>query len=49
VAGTLEYGIIGADEGIVSSERAPSGVREGSHLGIDEFVEPNVSIGGLEG
>ncbi|MCL6415403.1 NAD-dependent succinate-semialdehyde dehydrogenase [Aestuariirhabdus sp. Z084] len=42
----LEYGIVGANEGIISSEVAPfggvkeSGIgREGSRYGIDDFVE----------
>ena len=42
----LEYGIVGANEGIISTEVAPfggmkeSGIgREGSKYGIDEFVE----------
>ena len=46
VAEALEYGIVGANEGIISSEVAPfggvkeSGVgREGSKYGIEEFLE----------
>ena len=46
VAEALEYGMIGVNEGIISSELAPFGGvkesgqgREGSHHGIDEFVE----------
>ena len=46
VAEALEYGIIGINEGIISTEVAPfggmkeSGIgREGSKYGIDEFVE----------
>jgi succinate-semialdehyde dehydrogenase/glutarate-semialdehyde dehydrogenase len=42
----LEYGIIGINEGIISSELAPFGGvkesglgREGSHHGIEEFLE----------
>ena len=45
-AEALEYGIIGINEGIISTEVAPfggmkeSGIgREGSKYGIDEFVE----------
>ncbi len=46
VADALEYGIVGINEGIISTEVAPfggmkeSGIgREGSKYGIDEFVE----------
>ncbi|HFQ15461.1 MAG TPA: NAD-dependent succinate-semialdehyde dehydrogenase, partial [Rhodobacteraceae bacterium] len=46
VAEALEYGIVGINEGIISTEVAPFGGvkesglgREGSHHGIDEFVE----------
>ncbi len=46
VAEGLEYGIVGINEGIISNEVAPfggvkeSGIgREGSHYGIDDFVE----------
>ncbi|MBI1386248.1 MAG: succinate-semialdehyde dehydrogenase [Rhizobiales bacterium] len=46
VAEALEYGIIGINEGIISSEAVPFGGvkesglgREGSHHGIEEFVE----------
>jgi len=57
VAEALEYGMIGLNEGIISSELAPFGGvkesgqgREGSHHGIDEFVELKyVMMGGLEG
>ncbi len=56
VAEALEYGMIGVNEGIISSELAPFGGmkesgqgREGSHHGIDEFVELKyVMMGGLE-
>jgi succinate-semialdehyde dehydrogenase/glutarate-semialdehyde dehydrogenase len=55
VAEALEYGIVGVNEGITSTEIAPfggfkeSGVgREGSHHGIDEFVEIKYTLmGGL--
>jgi succinate-semialdehyde dehydrogenase/glutarate-semialdehyde dehydrogenase len=55
VAGGLEYGIVGINEGIISTEVAPfggvkeSGIgREGSHYGIDEFVEVKyMCMGGL--
>jgi succinate-semialdehyde dehydrogenase/glutarate-semialdehyde dehydrogenase len=57
VAEALEYGMVGVNEGIISSELAPFGGvkesglgREGSHHGIDEFVELKyVMMGGLEG
>jgi succinate-semialdehyde dehydrogenase/glutarate-semialdehyde dehydrogenase len=46
VAERLEYGIIGINEGVVSNPEAPfggmkeSGIgREGSHWGLDEFLE----------
>jgi succinate-semialdehyde dehydrogenase/glutarate-semialdehyde dehydrogenase len=55
VAEALEYGIVGVNEGITSIEIAPfggfkeSGIgREGSHHGIDEFVEIKYTLmGGL--
>ena len=55
VAEALEYGIVGINEGIISSELAPFGGvkesglgREGSHHGIEEFVELKyVMMGGL--
>ncbi len=55
VSEALEYGIIGANEGIISSEVAPfggvkeSGVgREGSKYGIEEFVEVKyMCLGGM--
>jgi succinate-semialdehyde dehydrogenase/glutarate-semialdehyde dehydrogenase len=55
VADGLEYGIIGINEGIISTEVAPfggvkeSGIgREGAHYGIDEFVEVKyMCMGGL--
>ncbi|MGZ5916172.1 MAG: succinate-semialdehyde dehydrogenase [Methyloceanibacter sp.] len=56
VAEALEYGIVGVNEGIISSELAPFGGvkqsglgREGSHHGIEEFVELKyIFMGGLE-
>ena len=46
VGEALEYGIIGINEGIISSEVAPFGGvkefglgREGSHHGVEEFLE----------
>jgi succinate-semialdehyde dehydrogenase/glutarate-semialdehyde dehydrogenase len=57
VAEALEYGIVGVNEGIISSELAPFGGvkesglgREGSHHGIEEFIELKyVMMGGLKG
>ncbi len=57
VAEALEYGIVGINEGIISTEVAPfggvkeSGVgREGSKYGIDEFVEIKyLCMGGIAG
>ncbi len=56
VAEALEYGIVGINEGIISTEVAPfggvkeSGIgREGSKYGIDEFVEIKyLRLGGLD-
>jgi succinate-semialdehyde dehydrogenase/glutarate-semialdehyde dehydrogenase len=56
VAEALEYGIVGVNEGLISTELAPFGGvkesglgREGSHHGIEEFVELKyVLMGGLE-
>ena len=55
VAEALEYGIVGVNEGIISTEIAPfggmkeSGIgREGSHHGIEEFLEIKYMLmGGL--
>ncbi|WP_170386224.1 NAD-dependent succinate-semialdehyde dehydrogenase [Ruegeria atlantica] len=55
VAEALEYGMVGINEGIISTEVAPfggikeSGVgREGAHYGIEEFVETKyLCMGGL--
>jgi succinate-semialdehyde dehydrogenase/glutarate-semialdehyde dehydrogenase len=55
VAEALEYGIIGVNEGIISTETAPfggmkeSGIgREGSKYGIEDFLEIKyVLVGGL--
>jgi succinate-semialdehyde dehydrogenase/glutarate-semialdehyde dehydrogenase len=57
VAEGLEYGIVGANAGIISNEVAPfggvkeSGIgREGSKYGIDDFVEIKyVRMGGIDG
>jgi len=56
VAEALEYGIVGINEGIISTEVAPFGGvkesglgREGSHYGIDEFLEIKyLCMGGLD-
>ena len=56
VAEALEYGIVGINEGLISTEAAPfggmkeSGIgREGSKHGIDEFVEIKyLCIGGID-
>ncbi len=56
VAEALEYGIVGVNEGVISTELAPFGGvkqsglgREGSHHGIEEFLELKyILMGGLE-
>jgi succinate-semialdehyde dehydrogenase/glutarate-semialdehyde dehydrogenase len=56
VAEALEYGLVGANEGLIASEVAPfggmkqSGIgREGSKYGIDEYVEIKyLCVGGLK-
>jgi succinate-semialdehyde dehydrogenase/glutarate-semialdehyde dehydrogenase len=55
VAQALEYGIVGVNEGLISTEVAPFGGmkesglgREGSKYGIEEFVEVKyIALGGL--
>jgi succinate-semialdehyde dehydrogenase/glutarate-semialdehyde dehydrogenase len=55
VGGALEYGIVGINEGIISTELAPFGGvkesglgREGSRYGIDDYLEIKyMCIGGL--
>jgi len=55
VAEALEYGIIGVNEGIISTEVAPFGGykesglgREGAHHGLDEYLEVKyVALGGI--
>jgi succinate-semialdehyde dehydrogenase/glutarate-semialdehyde dehydrogenase len=55
VSEALEYGIIGVNEGIISTEVAPFGGmkasglgREGSHYGTDEYLEVKyVTLGGI--
>ena len=57
VAEALEYGMVGVNSGIISTEVAPFGGvkqsglgREGSRHGIEEFVEIKyVLLGGLSG
>jgi len=56
VAEGLEYGMVGINEGIISTEVAPfggvkeSGIgREGSKYGIEEFLEVKyLCLGGLD-
>ena len=55
VAEALEYGIVGINEGIISTEVAPFGGvkesglgREGGHYGIEEFIEVKyMCMGGI--
>ena len=55
VAEALEYGIVGINEGIISTEVAPFGGvkesglgREGSHYGIDDYLEVKyLCMGGI--
>ena len=55
VSEALEYGMVGVNEGVISNEVAPFGGvkesglgREGSHYGIDDFLELKyICIGGL--
>jgi succinate-semialdehyde dehydrogenase/glutarate-semialdehyde dehydrogenase len=55
VSEALEYGMVGINEGIISTEVAPfggmkeSGIgREGSHYGIDEYIEVKyLCLGGM--
>jgi succinate-semialdehyde dehydrogenase/glutarate-semialdehyde dehydrogenase len=56
VAEALEFGLVGVNEGVISTEVAPFGGfkesglgREGSHHGIDDFLEIKyVFMGGLD-
>ncbi len=56
VADALEYGMVGVNEGVISSEVVPFGGikesglgREGSHEGLEEFLESKyVMLGGLD-
>jgi len=53
----LEYGMVGVNEGLISTEVAPFGGikqsglgREGSKYGIDEYIEMKYClVGGLVG
>ena len=57
VAEALESGMVGINEGIISTEVAPFGGvkqsglgREGSKYGLDEYVELKyLMLGGLQG
>ncbi|GHA20882.1 NAD-dependent succinate-semialdehyde dehydrogenase [Oceanisphaera arctica] len=57
VSEALESGMVGVNEGIISNEVAPFGGvkesglgREGSHIGLDEFLETKyVNLGNLTG
>jgi succinate-semialdehyde dehydrogenase/glutarate-semialdehyde dehydrogenase len=56
VAGGLDYGIVGINEGLISTEVAPfggmkeSGIgREGSKYGIEDYLEIKyLALGGLD-
>ena len=56
MAEALEYGIVGVNEGIISTEVAPFGGvkesglgREGSKYGIEDFMEIKyICMGGIE-
>ena len=55
ISEALEYGMVGVNEGVISTEVAPFGGvkesglgREGSKYGVEEFCEPKyVCMGGL--
>ncbi|OOY34154.1 succinate-semialdehyde dehydrogenase (NADP(+)) [Solemya velum gill symbiont] len=57
VSEALEYGIVGVNEGVISTEVAPFGGvkesglgREGSKYGIEEYIEIKyICMGGIEG
>ena len=57
VSRALEYGIVGVNEGIISTEVAPFGGikesglgREGSKYGIEDYLEIKyICMGGLDG
>ena len=52
----LEYGIVGANEGLISNEMAPFGGvkesgngREGSKYGLDDYLEIKyICLGGID-
>ena len=56
VSEALDYGMVGVNEGVISNEVAPFGGvkesglgREGSHYGIDDFLELKyICMGGLK-
>ena len=56
VSEALEYGMVGINEGVISNEVSPFGGvkesglgREGSHYGIDDFMELKyICMGGLK-
>ena len=56
MAEALEYGMVGINEGIISNAAAPFGGvkqsglgREGSHFGMDEYLEIKyLCLGGLD-
>ena len=56
VAEALEYGMVGMNEGIISSEMAPFGGvkasgwgREGSRYGMDDYMDiKHLCVGGLD-
>jgi succinate-semialdehyde dehydrogenase/glutarate-semialdehyde dehydrogenase len=56
VSEALQFGMVGINEGILSSEMAPFGGikesglgREGSHYGIDEYLEIKyLCLGGMD-
>jgi succinate-semialdehyde dehydrogenase/glutarate-semialdehyde dehydrogenase len=55
VAEALEYGMVGVNTGLISTETAPFGGvkqsglgREGSHYGIEDYLEVKyVCLGGI--
>lgn len=57
VSEQLEYGLVGVNEGVISTEMAPFGGykesglgREGSHHGVEDFLEIKYTfMGGLDG
>ena len=57
VSEQLEFGLVGVNEGVISTELAPFGGykesglgREGSHHGVDDYLEIKYTfMGGLDG